>query len=67
MRRAWWNWPEFYALVHQAPLHGFSEELATAVGLDTLNQKRHFLDDTIKEEQRISGISTGLDGQYAKA
>ncbi|AIV73717.1 integrase, catalytic region domain protein [Burkholderia pseudomallei] len=65
--RAWWNWPEFDALVHQAPLHGFSEELAAAVGLDTLNRKRHLLDDAIKEKQRISGISTGVDGQHTKA
>ncbi len=67
VRRAWWNWPEFDALVYQTPLHRFSEELAAAVGLDTLNRKRHFLDDTIKEKQRISGISTRVDGQHAKA
>nr|WP_318834341.1 hypothetical protein [Burkholderia cepacia] len=67
VRRAWWNWPEFNALVHQAPLHGFSEELTAAIGLDTLNRKRHLLDDAIKEKQRISGISTGVDGQHTKA
>lgn len=54
----------FDALAHQAPLHGFSEELTAAVGLDTLNRKRHFLYDTIKEKQRIS---TRIDGQYTKA
>lgn len=67
VRRTWWNWPEFDALGHQAPLHGFSEELAAAVGLDTLNRKRHLLDDTIKKKQRISGISTQVDGQHTKA
>ncbi len=54
------------ALVHQAPLHRFSEELAAAVGLDTFNRKWHLLDDSIKEKQRISGVSTRIDGQYRK-
>ncbi len=67
VRRAWWNRPELDALVHQAPLHRFSEELAAAVGLDALNRKWHLLDDSIKEKQRISGISTRIDGQYTKA
>lgn len=66
VRRAWWNLPELDVLAHQAPLHRFSEELAAAVGLGTLNRKRHLLDDTIKEKQRISGISSGVDGQYTK-
>ncbi|CAG9258349.1 conserved hypothetical protein [Burkholderia cepacia] len=59
VRRTWWNWPKFDALVHRAPLYGFVEEFAATVGLNALNRKRHFLDDTIKEKQRISGIATG--------
>jgi hypothetical protein len=60
---AWRNRPEFDALVHQTPLHRFGEELATPVGLDTLDWKWHLFDDTIKKKQRISGVSARVDSQ----
>jgi hypothetical protein len=63
---AWRNWSKFDALAHQTPLHRFGEELAAPVGLDTLDWKWHFLDDTIEKKQRISGVSARVNGQNAE-
>ena len=48
---------------HQPALDIFGKELKTAISLDALDRKRHFLHDAFKEGQSAFGISSWINAE----
>ena len=58
---------ELDPLRHQLLLELVSEELAPAVGLDSLNRKWHFFEDFFEEKQRVGRCCARVKGQHSDA
>ena len=44
---------------HQAALHSLGEELQASVGLDALDRKRHFLQETVEKLSVLVALRRG--------
>jgi hypothetical protein len=67
MWRARRDGAKFDEVSHQPVLHGFREELAAPIGLDSLDCEGHFLHDAFEKVQRVCAVSSRVNSQHSKS
>ena len=64
VRRAWWDWPEPYGLIHQTALDAFGKELGASIRLEPLNRERHLLQHPVEKRQGGLGGSASCQAGH---